>query len=76
MRGSAFRNKHHNAFRDDSEDDEAMEAVRWRPRHHWLAGKLKPEAAQCYRASYSAFLTPLLVKQRQDWCQAHGLPFP
>ena len=31
MRGSAFRNKHHNAFRDDSEDEWAGDAVNWKP---------------------------------------------
>ena len=77
MRGSAFRNTAHNDGRDTSEDEVAMEAVNWRPRCHWLAGKLRAETVQCSTESYPALLlTPQLVKQRQDWCEAHGLPFP
>lgn len=77
MRGSGFRNKDHIAERDLSEDEVAGEAVRWKPRYHWLGGKLKPETVQHSTESYPAFLlTPQLVKQRQAWCQAHGLPFP
>ena len=79
MRGSAFRNKHHNAFRDPSEDLASMEAVNWRVREEWqVMGSGRPlndVAQQCWLDSY-VVLMPSDVKARMDWCREHRLPYP
>ena len=81
MRGSAFCNKHHNAFRDTREDEVSGEAVNWRPRPEWalegpaVTGELSNVSFQCWIDSQK-WLQPSTdeIAQQVQWCQERGLP--